>query len=198
MHAPSHPPPVPTCTAFLGAALVAAGDYEQVARVLAEQAVAQGGGLLVFDDATGALVDYPWPEGFAPEQPVTAAVEAVAAPAAPAGVGRPRLGVVAREVTLLPRHWEWLATQRGGASAALRRLVDEARKTHAEQDAQRHAKERAYRFMSAMAGGLPGFEEASRALFAHDGGAFAQRIQDWPTDIRVHLARLAQGAFAAD
>ncbi|MEZ5707067.1 MAG: DUF2239 family protein [Burkholderiaceae bacterium] len=190
--------PSPTCTAFLGTTRIAAGGYDEVARALAEQGVGQGGGLLVFDDATGALVDYPWPAGYAPTQPVPVVEEPEAPPAGAAGVGRPRLGVVAREVTLLPRHWEWLAAQRGGASAALRRLVDEARKTHAEQDAQRHAKERAYRFMSAMAGGLPGFEEASRALFAHDGGAFAQRIQAWPADVRAHLVHLARGAFAAD
>jgi hypothetical protein len=111
-------------------------------------------------------------------------------------VGRPKLGVVAREVTLLPRHWEWLATQRGGASAALRRLGEEARKTHAEQDAHRQAKERAYRFMSAIGGGLPGFEEASRALFAHDGEAFAERIREWPADVQAYLGWLARGAFA--
>ena len=79
---------------------------------------------------------------------------------------------------------------------ALRRLVEEARKTHAEQDAQRHAKERAYRFMSAIGGGLPGFEEASRALFAHDAGAFGERIRDWPADVQAHLSWLARGAFA--
>ncbi len=157
----------------------------------------QGGGLLVFDDATGELVDHPWPEGYVPPQPSAPPSEAaVQAVPAPATVGRPRLGVVAREVTLLPRHWEWLAQQRGGASAALRRLVEDARKTYAEQDLQRQAKERAYRFMSAIAGGLPGFEEASRALFAHDAGAFGERIQAWPEDVRTHLQRMSEGAFS--
>jgi hypothetical protein len=190
-------PPVPTCTAFLATQRIAMGDYAQVAQTLAAMDLSQGGGLLVFDDATGALVDFPWAPGYAPAQPsVQAPPEPETKAAASAGVGRPRLGVVAREVTLLPRHWEWLATQRGGASAALRRLVEEARKTHAEQDAQRQAKERAYRFMSAIGGGLPGFEETSRALFAHDGGAFAERIRDWPADVQAHLSWLARGAFA--
>ena len=108
------------------------------------------------------------------------------------------MGVVAREVTLLPRHWAWLAQQPGGASAALRRLVEEARRTHADRDGWRQAKERAYRFMSAIAGGFEGFEEASRALFAHDAEAFARCIADWPADVQAHLAWLARDAFAPE
>ena len=189
----------PTCTAFLGEIRIARGCYAEVAEQLAARgAVPPEAALLVFDDATGQLVDHPWPAGYAPAQPVAPSteVEPDARPAeGPASVGRPRLGVVAREVTLLPRHWEWLSQQRGGASAALRRLVEDARKTYAEQDRQRQAKERAYRFMSAIAGSLPGFEEASRALFAHDAQAFVERIQDWPADVRTHLQGLARGAF---
>jgi hypothetical protein len=98
--------------------------------------------------------------------------------------------VVAREVTLLPRHWEWLATQRGGASAALRRLVEEARRANASRDRQRLAAERAYRFIHAMAGDLPGYEAATRALFAHDWTGFADRMSEWPADIREYALRL--------
>lgn len=193
------PPSLPTCTAFLGNARIAFGAYDAVAAALASMNLDQGGGLLVFDDATAQLVDHPWPKGYVYPQPVAAADEPSDEPAAaPAGVGRPRLGVVAREVTLLPRHWEWLATQRGGASAALRRLVEEARKRHAERDAQGQATERAYRFMSAIGGGYAGFEEASRALFSQDGAAFAERTADWPGDVRAHLGWLARGAFAVD
>lgn len=108
----------------------------------------------------------------------------------PKGRGRPKLGVVAREVTLLPRHWEWLSEQRGGASVALRKLIDEARRANAERDMQRRAQERSYSFMSTMAGDLPHFEEASRALFANDLDALAQRIVEWPEDVRTHLMRL--------
>lgn len=176
------------CTAFLGHRRVAFGPGDEVARTLATLDLS-GGGLLVFDDATGEQRDYP----FAPQ--AAAAGPAASASAAP-GVGRPRLGVVAREVTLLPRHWAWLAQQPGGASAALRRLVDEARRSHAERDSRRAATERAYRFMSAIAGALPGFEEATRALFAHDGEAFARRIESWPPDVRAHAAWLARDAFA--
>jgi hypothetical protein len=105
---------------------------------------------------------------------------------------------VAREVTLLPRHWEWLAQQPGGASAALRRLVEDARRTHAGRDSWRQAKERAYRFMSAIAGGFAGFEDASRALFAQDADAFARCIAAWPPDVQAHLAWLARDAFAPE
>jgi len=184
----------PSCTAFLGARRIAFGPYEDVAKSLAALDLSAGG-LLVFDDATGAQVDHPWP----PAQHVSPEVDtSQGAPAAAPQVGRPRMGVVAREVTLLPRHWEWLAQQPGGASAALRRLVDEARRTHAARNGWRQAKERAYRFMSAMAGGFAGFEEASRALFAQDADAFALGIAAWPPDVQAHLTWLARDAFAPE
>lgn len=181
----------PSCTAFLGPRRVAYGSYDEVAHALAALDLTAGG-LLVFDDTTGGQVDHPWPRNRAAEvQPREAS-----APATAPQVGRPRMGVVAREVTLLPRHWAWLALQPGGASAALRRLVEEARRVHGDRDGQRLAKERAYRFMSAMAGGYAGFEEASRALFAHDAEAFSQRIAHWPPDVQAHLAWLSRDAFA--
>jgi hypothetical protein len=97
--------------------------------------------------------------------------------------------VVAREVTLLPRHWEWLASQPGGASVALRRLVEAARKVGNEASAARTRVEAGYRFMSAMAGDLPGFEDAARALFAYDQDRLAQCIRAWPPDIRDQVLR---------
>jgi len=109
------------------------------------------------------------------------------------GRGRPKLGVIAREVTLLPRHWEWLASQPGGASVALRKLVEEARKTHAAQDRIRAAHERAYQFMHVIAGNLHDYEEATRALFANDRRKFSQLIKAWPADVRDHAFRLAFG-----
>ena len=109
----------------------------------------------------------------------------------PRGRGRPKLGVVAREVTLLPRHWDWLAAQRGGASVTLRKLVDEARRASVDRDQQRQKNERAYHFMSTMAGDMAGFEEASRALFANDAAKFHQRTEAWPTDVRDYLRHLA-------
>jgi hypothetical protein len=107
------------------------------------------------------------------------------------GPGRPKLGVVAREVTLLPRHWDWLSAQPGGASVALRRLVEEARKTHQQSDNLRARQEAAYRFLSAMAGDWRNFEESTRALFAGDAMRFGDLTESWPTDVRDHARQLA-------
>ncbi len=117
--------------------------------------------------------------------------------AAPRGRGRPKLGVTAREVTLLPRHWEWLAAQPGGASVALRKLVEAARRESEGPGRRRAAREAAYRFASVMAGDRPGFEAMSRALFAGDAEGFAARIADWPADIAGRLRELAAEAFEA-
>lgn len=111
------------------------------------------------------------------------------------GPGRPKLGVVAREVTLLPRHWAWLSGQPGGASVALRKLVEQARKDSESRDQRRQAQEATYRFMSAMAGHLQGFEEAARALFAADRPRFETLTGPWPQDIQRHLLDLAQAAW---
>ena len=105
---------------------------------------------------------------------------------APRGPGRPKLGVVAREITLLPRHWEWLAQQPGGASVAIRRLVEQARRSGEDKDRMRQAREAAYRFMSAMAGNKPHYEDAIRALFAGDPARFEELIAGWPADVRDH------------
>lgn len=111
-------------------------------------------------------------------------------PSAPRGPGRPRLGVIAREVTLLPRHWDWLAAQPGGASTTLRKLTELARRTSRQADELRIARESAYRFMTAMAGDVPGFEEATRALFQGDIDAAAAQMKKWPADVRRHALRL--------
>lgn len=109
--------------------------------------------------------------------------------------GRPKLGVVGREVTLLPRHWEWLGRQPGGASVTLRKLVEQARKANYAKDRVRHAQEVAYRFMSAIAGNEPGFEEASRALFAGDCDRFEEHSRSWPPDVRAYAMKLAADVF---
>jgi hypothetical protein len=198
------------CTAFQGDGLLSSGPLVEVALAV-KNAVEQGAtqAVLVFDDATGRVVDLdlrgskadiiarllqPQPSGG--EQPPTR--RKLASPSSepmtePRGRGRPRLGVVAREVTLLPRHWEWLAAQPGGASVTLRLLVDEARRSGGDAHLKRAAHEAAYRFMSALAGNLPGFEEAIRALFADDRNRFEERVAAWPQDIRDYAERLAFG-----
>lgn len=110
------------------------------------------------------------------------------------GPGRPKLGVTPREVTLLPRHWEWLASQSGGASITLRKLVEAAMRDPAEE--AKVAKEAAYRFMTAMAGNCPNFDEANRALFAGDRRKFEDETQNWPPDVRAFTLDLAASAFS--
>lgn len=160
--------------------------------------------LLIFCDQTGRVVDINTqgsdaemlarlPSEGASSQENTSAPFDSGEPDEPRGRGRPKLGVVAREVTLLPRHWDWLASQPGGASVTLRKLVDEARRVNIDQDRQRKASERAYHFMFAMAGDFTGFEEASRALFANDAAMFRQQIEAWPVDIRDYVWSLAYG-----
>lgn len=108
--------------------------------------------------------------------------------------GRPKLGVISREVTLLPRHWEWLAAQPGGASVALRKLVESARLSNTDRESRRKAQERAYHFMMALGGDLPGYEEATRALFADNTEALKTHIAGWPDDVRAHALKLATDA----
>jgi uncharacterized protein len=200
------------CTAFDGHRLLSAGPLIEVALAV-KNAIEDGaaGTVLTFDDATGAIVDLdlrgsktdiiarlseravevPAHPGSATASSTDAAVDT---PSGPRGRGRPRLGVVAREVTLLPRHWEWLAGQPGGASVILRRLVDEARRANGGQSQARARQAIAYRFMSALAGDLPGFEEATRALFAGNHESFERQMAAWPADLRTYALKLASDA----
>jgi hypothetical protein len=186
--------------AFEGDRCIGSGDLHTAARAARETLDRRkDAAVLVFDSASGPIdIDFrgsvadvlarlPAPDAAdAPED---------AAAAAPRGPGRPRLGVVAREVTLLPRHWEWLAQQSGGASVALRRLVDEARRANKDKDRIRQAREAAYRFIAAMGENKPHYEEVARALFAGDAERFQAWTAAWPADVRDHARRLASTAF---
>ena len=164
--------------AFEGDRCIAAGDLRTVARAAKEMLERRkDAAVLVFDSTSGPIdIDF---RGSVDDvlARLPAADASVAAEdavvAAPRGPGRPKLGVVAREVTLLPRHWEWLAQQSGGASVALRRLVDEARRANKDKDRIRQAREAAYRFIAAMGENKPHYEEVARALFAGDAERFA-------------------------
>jgi hypothetical protein len=184
-----------TFTAFEGQRRLITGALADVAL-----AVKRAGGtpspIAIFDDHTGRAVDLDLRGSDAEilarlPQDTSSDLPAEAPASEPRGRGRPKLGVVAREVTLLPRHWEWLNAQPGGASVALRKLVDEARRANGDKDRAREAREAAYHFMSAAAGNRPHFEEASRALFADDRRHFVALIADWPADIRDHAVALA-------
>jgi hypothetical protein len=179
-----------TCTVFVGAKLLSSGSRAVVLEALkAEFDRDQGTPFLIFDDQTGKQVDFDLRGSL---QEVLARYEQVPARVGP---GRPRLGVVAREVSLFPAHWEWLEQQPSGASAAIRRLVDEARRHNPGEQQARRAIEAAGRFLSAMAGNLPGYEEASRSLYARNGNRFGRLIRKWPRDIRLHARRLTRGTL---
>lgn len=182
-----------TYTAFAGYRRLCHGPLADVTRAaLAAQAEPHSGAVLIFNDATGHQTD---PDA----RPAPVAVPVAMPPAetpedadSPKGRGRPKLGVIGREITLLPRHWDWLATQPGGASVVLRRLIDDARRAEAAAPpSPRQRQEATYRFLQAIAGDLPGYEDALRALFAGDSAGFSARIADWPHDLRQYAERLA-------
>jgi hypothetical protein len=183
------------CTAFDGHRCIASGTPQEVATAV-RRAMDGGAALspLILDDTTGYPLELDL-RGSVDD--VLARLRPTAEPAAPRGPGRPKLGVVAREVTLLPRHWDWLAQQPGGASVTLRRLVEDARRGGSASEQARQASEAADRAMRTLAGDLPGFEEASRAFWRGERAMFDRLVADWPTDVREHLRRLAHRAWDA-
>jgi hypothetical protein len=186
-----HPHASTACTAFDGQRLLASGSCAEVALAVKRALDAGAAGpVQVFDDRSGRPVEF---DLRGSEADVQARLQA--APAAPRGPGRPRLGVKPREVTLLPRHWDWLAAQPGGASAVLRRLVEQAIREGGSAQRAREAAEAVDRFMLTMTGNLPGYEEASRAFWRGEREAFTRLTGDWPADVRDHLRRLAAIAW---
>lgn len=190
-------------TAFEGSRRIASGDLiavvRKVKRVIDREKHAP---VLIFDSMTSELIEVDFRGsiddvvGRLRRQPGREGEVSDDLPSEPArGPGRPRLGVVAREVTLLPRHWEWLNDQPGGASVALRKLVEEARRANEGKDRIRRAKDAAYRFMLAMAGDFAGFEEAMRAFFSGNRRRFTALTKPWAADVRNHARRLAKVAF---
>ena len=176
-------------TAFVGERRLASGPLPALLpRAKAWHEGEHAESLLFFDDETGRQVDFDLSGSL---EEVLARVAPAATPAKP---GRPRLGVTGREVSLLPRHWEWLEAQPNGISAALRRLVDEARQHEPNKQRARALREAANRFMTAMAGDRPHYEEASRALFAGDAASFTKLSRAWPADIKKHLLRWVREA----
>jgi len=194
------------CAAFDGTRIVSQGTLNEVAA-----SIKQGIGdkawtsILIIDAIDGDTIDVDY-RGSVDEvlerisqRPAKHIIETEETKEAkPSGPGRPKLGVVGREVTLLPRHWEWLDRQSGGASVALRKLVDQARKANAEKERTDLAKTAANRFLFTVAGNFPGLEEATRALFAGDKEGFLKQTEPWPADVRNFALILAENAFEPD
>lgn len=183
---------VATYSAFRGARLFAQGALRDVLGKIKTRLDCDDSDLLVFDNDTGAQVEFDLRgsldevlEREAPSEPTVTR-------------GRPKLGVISREVSLLPRHWDWLEQHPKGISAALRLLVDEARKREPHKERARRARAAANRFMTAMAGNLAGYEEATRALFADDETRLKQLIQKWPKDVRTFVEQKAREACEAE
>lgn len=189
-----------TFTAFEGERLLASGSQRVVA-LSVKAAMRRNGSepILAFDNQTGRQIDFDLrgsdEEIVARLEPRINPADDTKRPLGQRSPGRPKLGVVAREVTLLPRHWEWLAEQPGGASVTLRKLVDAARRSG--DGSMRQAQQAADRFMAAMLGNRKGYEDAARALYAGDQNRFLQLTEEWPLDLRNHARGLAKPAFAS-
>jgi hypothetical protein len=183
-------------TAFEGSQKIAQGSLSEVVlKVKKRIGRASAHDVLIFSDDTGKTMDISFEGG---EKDLLRRLEVYTKAEAPreaSGPGRPKLGVISREVSLLPRHWEWLATQSGGASATIRNLIEEARKKSAGAPTVKQVQERTYKFMYALAGDLPNYEEALRALYKRDKKSFVSLIAAWPKDVREHAALLSAAAF---
>jgi hypothetical protein len=180
------------CSAFDQRRLLASGPLADVVRAT-KQALDAGaaGPILIFDDRSSQQIEV----DFRGSLDEVMSRLPTPTPASPRGPGRPRLGVVAREVTLLPRHWDWLGLQPGGVSSTLRRLVEHAARQQEPQAKRRMAQEATDRFMRAIAGDLAGYEEASRALYRGERERFLELTAQWPADVREHLLKLAGDAW---
>ncbi|MQQ99903.1 DUF2239 family protein [Glaciimonas soli] len=190
------------CTAFHQDRRIASGELSDVAlqvKTLLDQE--PNASVLIFDDASSHTIELDF-RGTAedvlsklPTAPADNATDVAAEPETMRGPGRPKLGVIGKEITLLPRHWDWLGKQPGGASVVIRKLVEEAKRTNDSRDHLRQAQESTYRFMSTMSGNQTGFEEATRALFAGDQVRFTALVSVWPADICDHIHQRAALVF---
>ena len=184
-----------TYSVFEGASCIGSGDIT-VAATLAKEAIDKDphAGIHIFDDNTGELLELDFRgtvEDVLRRLPASDQPDKIE----PRGPGRPKLGVIAREVTLLPRHWDWLNSQPGGASVALRKLVEIAKRENAGKDQIRQARDASYQFMFIMAGDMPNYEEALRALYAGQRENFDFQIEQWPADIKAQAKKLSAAAF---
>ena len=189
-----------SCTAFRGQELLATGrmvDVALAAKTWLDKHPKTK--VLIFDDENGHQIEFDFRGGeekfLSRLKDMIGADSRATEPEAKTGPGRPKLGVVSREIGLLPRHWEWLGRQPEGASAALRKLVEDAQKKYAAGDELRRLQDSVQRFMTAMAGDLPNYEEVLRAFYAKDRTKYSKLMGDWPKDVRDHAMKIAKPVF---
>lgn len=187
-----------TYTAFEDHKILSKGSLEDVVlKVKKRFEKSPASQIVIYSDATGKSMDFNF---HGSEKEVLKRLEVYTTPesatAVSSGPGRPKLGVISREVSLLPKHWEWLATQSGGASNTLRKLVEESMKKTSGVNTVKTAQERTYKFMSVEAGDLENYEEALRALYRKDKERFSSEIKTWPRDVQKHIIELSKAVFA--
>lgn len=185
-------------SAFIGTKILKTGPLIEVVLAMKEEvAKDKFAHILCFLDETGAMVDFDLSgtneqviaKLLANNTQETKEEQKAETTNAPKS-GRPKLGVTAKEVTLLPRHWEWLAAQRGGASATLRRLVELAAKDSISIETRKSAQNATYRFLQNIAGDFENYEEVLRAIFADDFEKMRKLMQNWPQDIQNYAQKL--------
>jgi hypothetical protein len=186
-----------TYTAFEETKRIAQGKLQEVVlKIKKHLGRTENSSILIFSDLTGKTMDINF---HGTEKDVLKRLEVFVSQqdgeTVSSGPGRPKLGVVSREVSLLPRHWEWLAIQPGGASATLRKLIEDAKKKSGSASTTKQVQESVYRFLSVIAGNLEGYEEALRALYKADHKNFSLHIQSWPTDVKKHVMEMAKPIF---
>ncbi len=188
-----------TYTAFEGHKLLFRGKlHDVVLKIKKKLGKSDNSSVWIFNDLTGKIMDFNFQGS---EKDVLKRLEIFSsedAKKASTGPGRPKLGVISREISLLPRHWEWLAGQPSGASATLRRLIEDAKKKSQGSHNIKQLQERSYKVMSVLAGDLGGYEEALRALYKRDEKKFYQQMKDWPQDVKDHLNELSKPIFQED
>ena len=183
-------------TAFENKKILTEGNLNEVATIVFHRLKEnKSANILIFSDQSGRIIDL----GFSGTErqmlerlKIYCHQEIQSYP----GAGRPRLGVVTREISLLPKHWEWLLGQDGGASACLRKLIDEKMsESELPKKAIMFAQEKTYKFLHAIAGDLPNFENAIRYLYRKDQSSFLKQISDWPDDVQTYALKLSKIVF---
>lgn len=173
-------------TAFRGDTRIITDSLFNVALALQKQSEMN---VLVFNDQTGQQIDLDLSGSEDDLKQRYTEVEYVKK------VGRPKLGVISREITLQQKHWNWLDQQSSSASAVIRKLIDKELNDPSSESNIMLAKQAIDHFMLAMLGNMPNYEEATRALYQGNKSHFLALIHNYPKDLKVYLELKAQTAF---